>query len=207
VTLVVVEHHPSRHALLARCTPADMPVRVVADPDPDGEPSSWRCYQACLDVVIRSSESHAVVIQDDAIPCVDFSERVEAAISDHPEAVIGLFCSHQHPQLALAMRRAADAGTRYVRHPMGWFPTVAVVWPSAAAWAFRHYGDDQRIRPRTDRSEDEVRVARWGRRMGVTMIHTVPSLVEHPDDQPSLFQRRAKRGRSAVVPPGALLLR
>lgn len=145
----IVQHHPSRAgllpALLERLAP--LQTSVVLDPQPDSEwPSPWRSYRACLEAVRDGDATHALIIQDDAMPCRDFAAALPTII----EAAQRF--TNADPIIALAMYDESDvdnrswidevvppdAGATAFVHPIAtdtMVPVIAAIWPRAAAEA------------------------------------------------------------------------
>lgn len=87
--------------------------------------------------------------------------------------------------------------SRYVTLPWRDFmPVVAVLWPLEAAREFLAWADDNPGLPgqREPRSDDAM-AGRWKMVGRKTVRATVPSLVQHPDTEPSLIGRRRSWGK------------
>ena len=89
------------------------------------------------------------------------------------------------------------SGQRYV--DLTWrsfLPVVAVLWPRQKAEEFLAWADEHPQLPgqREPRSDDAMG-GRWKMLTRQTVRATVPSLVEHPDMEPSLIGRRAMWGK------------
>ena len=190
---VVVQSHPSRADLLPRLLP-DLPgAQTVYDPEPDGKRNPWRTYLACLGALAPDA-SHLLVIQDDAIVCLDFMATVEKVIAAHPDSPICLFV----PGVGLLRNAMLDAcyrGKQWAEIPRPAFvPVVAVVWPRADAEALLAYAEEKPFA--LGRTSDDANVAEWMRVTRRTFWMTVPSLADHPDDTPSLMNQPAMNGRN-----------
>jgi hypothetical protein len=183
--LVVVQHVASRAPILSRLTDAVAPldVRIVAD---EGEkPDPWRGYQRCLREALEAGHDHAIIVQDDAIPCFDFACHLRCVIAAEPNAALVLFLAAQPRLTAHGATAARQARNPFaVLHSRDWMPAVAVSYPLAMveqilAWA-------NKVGGRHSRSDDHM-LGRWARETKARVLVTVPSLVEHPDDQPSVI--------------------
>jgi hypothetical protein len=189
---VCVQHHPSRaHLLPALLERIDGRVQVVSDPDPESRyRAPLRTYIECLRQW-DDDATHRLIVQDDAWPCEGFLFLAEEAVAERPEVLVALFVPglpSRRKQLAHALKK----GERWVRLPEGWTPTVALAWPRAHARAYcaflldrydvaRHRGDDGPV----GAYRREAKLECWA---------VVPSLVEHPDVEVSLFGRKAAAG-------------
>lgn len=200
---IIVQHHPSREALLQRVTEHLGDHLVVTDPGGEEGWNAWRSYRLCLRV--ETEASHILIVQDDAVPCEHFAEAAEAAIATKPDAAIAFYLGGQPVLTATAALRASIKHERWVRiNPRDWVPTVATAYPLELARELADFGDARRVNGRPSRGDDSVagdffrinkhRIEAWA---------TVPSLVEHPDDTLSLIGRRnmngLNRGRVAKI--------
>lgn len=177
--------------MLARLDRLD--VEVIADPQPDASPSPWRTYLECLRRPAAGA-THLLVIQDDAVPCQQFASTVLAAVTAQPSRPIALWVGGQPADACVAIRKAGVAGRAWVDLcPWQWFPCVAAVWPAEIAARIVEWADRERVSPQLTRSDDG-NLGRFMARHRLTALATVPSLVEHPDTEPSLIGRKAKAG-------------
>jgi len=200
VLSVAIQHHPSRAHLLAALRARLGEAEVVRDPDPTGPRSALRTYRLALKRTPKDA-SHRIVIQDDAWPCPGFRERAERAIRERPEELIAFFVpgvgTHR-----MAMQRAASLGEPWVQLPSAsWAPTVALAWTVELARDFIAWSEEHFPGPVEG---DDGPVGAWARGRKLPVWATVPSLVEHPNEEPSLFGKASKgaanRGRVAAVP-------
>jgi hypothetical protein len=155
---------------------------------------AWRTYQHCLHET--PDVDWLLVIQDDAIPCERFQERLTSLLPrlEHPTC---LFL----PTTALNTRQAFwDAQTQGCdlceHNPREWVPVVALLWPARLIpgfldWVNTHDYADARL------ADDEI-VGRWARETRTTVCVAVPSLVDHPDRVASLVNPTDVRRRHAI---------
>lgn len=188
----LVQHHPSRAALLER-----FPGFTVVT-DPGGKlPSPWRTYSRCLDEL---GHEQGVIVQDDAYLCDDFHRLATEAAETCPCRVLCLFVSGQASYAVQAMQIAQAAGESFARIGYDHFlPVVATVWPAGAAREVLAWAD----RRRSSETADDAITAAAVRALALGVWATVPSLVEHKDDVPSLMSKRVgqKRRRAALPHP------
>jgi hypothetical protein len=191
---VCVQHHPARAHLLADLLTALGEAEVVIDPNPESRVrSAFRCYLECLRRT-PADATHRLIVQDDAMPCDDFRQRVEAVIAERPDVLIPLFVPHT-AELCRRVIQARDRGERWARMPIMWLPTVALVWPVEHAHAYLAFAEEK-WDPERQRGDDSP-VGVWRARSKVEAWAPVPSLVEHPDVEPSIFRRgKGQAGRN-----------
>jgi hypothetical protein len=160
-----------------------LPLAVVVEDDGPRPPSPWRGYQLCLDA-IPPDVTHALIIQDDTVVCVNFTKAVEV-IAAQTQVPVCLFVSGAKTKTLKQYRQAVRSGVRYAKV---WFqdycPVVATLWPLAKVTEFLEwYATDPKLPGvrKPYRSDDAV-VGSWMKFTRQTVLATVPSLVEHPDD-------------------------
>lgn len=197
-TLVVrVQHHPSRRELLDRLLPGleGLPVEVVNDPEPNAKPSAWRTYRLCLRA--QENASWLVVVQDDAIPADGFAAALPRILAANEGTIVCLFVAGAPVRFARELRQADARGARYVDHRwLDWTPTVATAWPAEQAARMIEWADHRGVAP--DHIGDDNLVGRFVRETRAAVRATVPSIVQHPDIEPSLIGRRHRGGRNPL---------
>jgi hypothetical protein len=200
---VGIQHHPARPQALARLQEQLPDADVVSDPAPDGETSSYRSYRHALEQT-PSWATHRAVIQDDAVVCVDFMAGLPRAIAAYPHRLICL-CVTQHAGInAEAVRIASHRGKAWTdMSPLvPWIPAIALVWPAWMADDFAHWTPPP-LPIALPRESDATIIASYCQHRDIVPLATVPSMVEHPDDMPSLLAGELGSGRQAEVYTGA----
>lgn len=192
--LVRIQAHPSRthlHGPLVQAV-APLNVEVVVDPDPNHVRSSpLRTYRECVQP--DPDFTHLVVLQDDATVCSGFAEAVQGAIRHFPDSLLVLFLAAAPAASAKLARAAIAAGEPFAEMQKGdWIPTVGLVWPMKDATEFSRYL--KRVSPAL--WADDPIVGGWVNATRRRVIATVPSLVQHPDHEPSLIGRKAGKGKN-----------
>lgn len=169
-------------------------MRVI--PDPGGRIADpWRSHRACLEAMPEGADG-LLVIQDDALPVADFLLKSEESVSERRESIICLFSPGFRP-ITLAMQKAHQRGERYAELPrLAFVPVVCIWYPVAVvidllAWA---------AKKRCIGADDGI-VARYVRERRLTPLLTVPCLVDHDDQLPSVRggTRRGAHRRAALL--------
>lgn len=172
-----------------------LPVEVIEhSSDP---PSPWAGYQRCLTDIPDCS--HLLVIQDDAAPVRNFTAAVRQIAEANPDVPVCLFLARLPRDASTLAVRAMKQNRRYVE--LSWrsfLPVVAVLWPRSKAEEFRTWAEENPGLPaqREPRSDDAV-AGFWKMRTRQTVRCTVPSIVQHPDMEPSLIGRRRSWGQDS----------
>jgi hypothetical protein len=172
-------HHPRRRdripALLKACHP--LSVRVIIDPEPDGPPSPLRTAKRAW-ASIAPGATHHVVLQDDILPMTGFAEHLSRALAARPAEGIALSVQQTSPRNSYAVRRAALAGRAFAgMSAVEWTPTLALALPVAQAKALARFlaaHPDEYV-------DDDQLVTAFRAEHGVSVIATVPNLVQHAD--------------------------
>lgn len=187
---VAIQTHPARAGLAERLrlelerqrVAGVAPIDVCSDLDQDGPWGSarraWRRARA------HGARAH-LVIQDDAVPCVDF---LEAAA--HLVALVGpvsFFCESP------GVEQVAARGDRWYRRRFLYGQALALPLELAAGlvdWV-------EAAAPRAGWHHDDVRISAYLSAHGVQPACTVPSLVDH-GDAPSLLRHPVVRARRFI---------
>jgi hypothetical protein len=144
-------------------------------------PSPWEGYRRCLSDIPECS--HLLILQDDALPCVNFPVALESVAERFPSTPVCLFLGAAPASTAGRARKAMMRNERYV--PLGstaFVPLVAVLWPRRKAAEFYCWSETATRMTRAD----DGNAMRWMRAKSQTFMVTVPSLVEHNDFVPSV---------------------
>ena len=191
----VVQHDPRRADLLPGLL-AELPpdTLVVADPGAnDTLRSPWRCYRACLEA-LPDDASHLAVIQDDAQVCLDFPEVLKRVVEARPDDALCLFVpgvGSNHLRMMQACRR----DDRWVElDQRQWLPVVCCIWPRETVGKILAFVDRKQYPP--SRWGDDSVIGDFCREENVRVMATMPSLVNHPDLEPSLVGTAAMAGKN-----------
>lgn len=180
---VRVQHHPSRADLLPELTERLLPLRPQVVTDPGGQRSTWRTHRLCLEAI--GDATHVLVIQDDGWPCAYFAERLHAAVAEKPDRIVCLFVPGVG-HLTRRVNQARHAGERWMEFPATSFvPCVATVYPREHALAIPEFVDARRMA--VGRADDAV-ISTYVRAHRCGAVATLPSLVQHRDEVPSVMR-------------------
>lgn len=204
-----VQHAVGRDAGLERLLPLLPPAAEVVTDHETSDPNPFRNYLRCL-TGAPTGTTHLCVLQDDAVPCASFAGHVAEAVGERPDDVISLFVGGLSGRTRKDFWEAQSRGERWskvyfreIHH------VVALVWPVPLAQEFLDWwATEPRIPgPKVQRSDDAV-VGHWikstyaNRNTRRIVWATVPCLVEHLDDLPSVVQgnrRLGDKGRRAIA--------
>ncbi len=194
--VVRVQHHAARADLLPPLLEslAPLPTEVVTDDAPQ-EKSPWRNYRRCLELPLPPETTHLLIIQDDATVCRNFAAALPLVARDCP---VVLWLGGQPKRAAHAATMATGAGRHWIDLYRGaWLPAVAVLWPAAVVLEPGAWVDEYpRYAGRQPHRADDGVLGSWAGHVRQRVRIAVPSLVEHPDETPSLIGRKAMGGRN-----------
>jgi hypothetical protein len=197
-----VQHTAGRDDALQRLLPL-LPagVQIMVDLD-RSNPVPWRNYLRCLQDPPKNA-THLCIVQDDALPCQGFASLLQEAVTEKPDDMISLFVGGLPGRTRRDFYKALSAGARWtpiyfreIHH------VVALCWPIPLVHEFLEWLETAKIPgPKPPVSDDAV-VGYWARTRKRYFQATVPCLVEHPDDFPSVVQGNrtlGDKGRRAIA--------
>lgn len=187
---IAIQAHPSRTALVDALRASLPSSDAVFDPDAQSPlVSPWRTYRAALESTPEDA-SHRLILQDDVqIASRNFAEAVDLIAAAWPDHLVTLFLANAPRLSARALFAACGRGDRYAMIPTKpWVPAVALLWPRALIAPVLEFVDEQTW-PAAFCADDEI-IGRAMTALYKPLVATVPSLVEHPDEVPSLLGPR-----------------
>jgi hypothetical protein len=169
--------HPAREdraRKLAEALPELDAAIVVDEPGGPGRGNLGNALRAWAR--IGADATHHLVLQDDVVPCEDFTARLRRAVRARPDDAVSLFCEWGSRSANL-VRAAARRGWGWARAVDMYTPSQGLVMPREAAIAFAGREDTG--------GADDLALAEFLRRTGRANAVTVPNLLDH-DDRMSL---------------------
>lgn len=137
------------------------------------------------------------MIQDDTLACRNFDLALERIAAANPSTIVSLFLSKQ-PRRTYNMASLRYGKSRYVDvHLQDLVHVVGTLWPVERARAFLTWVDEnpKRVVSVGNRTSDDALLTRWMSLTRERIRVTVPSLIQHPDDVPSIVNsHRVKYG-------------
>lgn len=191
----IIQHHPAREVELTRLLESlAAPATIITDTaGKDAPVSAWRTYRRCLEAAGAES---AVILQDDAVCCPGFASAAAVAHAVCPGQLVAFFHALAPRNTALAIIRASAP---IIALPIyRWVPTVALLWPEGAAADCLRWANEVRRVPENFAADDSI-IKLWLDQDWRSLAATSPSLVEHPDDSPSICRTRWVGGRRQRV--------
>lgn len=141
--------------------------------------------------------SHLLIIQDDVEISRGFVPALKQIAEAQPNIPVCLFLARFPRDTRPRPEAAMKMGRRYVQLPRrNFLPIVAVLWPIAKLREFAEWAEENpHLMGNSDPRSDDAMGGRWKLRTNQTVYATVPSLVEHPDREPSTIGKQAMWGK------------
>ncbi|MFD6548517.1 hypothetical protein [Streptomyces sp. NPDC058398] len=167
--------HPrrARAARELRKLHPELDLRIVTDPRPDEPPSTLRTAQPAWQAVCPDA-THHLVLQDDAVLCQDFADRVRELVLAHPDRALCLF-TEWGSLSADAVRLAALGGSALAPVVDEYLPCVALVLPAEHARGFAEFAATKA----TDEDPDDVVLLAYAQSAGLDALVPVAGPTEH----------------------------
>lgn len=200
---VAIMAHPSRIDLAQRLRRSlrnnreRVLIDLVLDPDPDGPRNPWRTARLAWQRTPPGC-THRLVLQEDTLPCPHFLKHARRALRAKPSRIVSFYLGTNAIVTWRQMLIADARGAAWVEgFAASWVPALALAVPVELVASLAEFDDG--TRPVAD---DEV-YGRWTREHRLPWYATIPSLVDHDDDAPSLMRDPYARGvRRAACPIG-----
>jgi len=193
-----VQANPARsHLHDALVQSLGLPCEVILhSSDP---PNPWKGYVACLTDV--PDASHLLVIQDDTTVCKNFAPALRLIAEANPSTPVVLFLARLPRRIANMALHATKKRQVYLDCQLrsnDFLPVVAILWPVEKAKEFLAWAEanPHKLGHKAPRSDDSVG-GRWASLTRQPIRFTLPSLVEHPDLEPSLIGRKPAWGKDS----------
>jgi hypothetical protein len=197
---VAIQHHPSRGAQLARLLDElGEPADVITDPDPTSPlRSPWRTSRLAW-ASTPETATHNLVLQDDVRACDGFLDLARDAVTSHPDDLVTFYVGRYPGSAARAVIAGLDTRKPYVDIGLdSWTPCLALAMPTAFALDLASHTDRHHYPPAM--CADDGIVSLWRQDRGHTRCWaTMPSLVDHDNDVPSIMGTEPGRMRCAVI--------
>ena len=192
---VRIQAHPSREELLPALLESLAPLPTTISYHASDPPNPWAGYKQALTDLPECS--HLLVLQDDVLLCRNFPPAVEQIAEAKPNEPVCLFLGGLPRGTSSDALRALKRGSHYVRLRLRDFcPVVGVLWPrhkaeELMAWTVT----DPYIPGYPNAKSDDAVIGKWMMVTRQLIWATCPSLVQHPDNVPSIIGRRAAWGK------------
>lgn len=154
----------------------------------------WRGYRACLEGL--EGDGHVCVLQDDTLICRNFLPALELIAEANPLTPVSLFTSQVQKRNYRLASMMYGKRRYFTQHQADVVHVVGLLWPKEKAREFIQWVDDNPRRFQREKVSDDNTVSTWMKFCRQEILCTLPCLVEHPDDVPSVVnEHRVKYGK------------
>lgn len=156
----------------------------------NGVLGEWRNHEKAWRAAERSGKTHAVILQDDAIPVEEFRTHALRAAQKRPDSLISLYTGTHRPrkdQVLSAVEGAEKQGASWLKaDTLMW--GVGVVVPTALI---------PEILKAIEKSNlpYDQRIGLWAEETSNWVYYTWPSLIDHQDEPTVIKGRPKKQGK------------
>lgn len=146
----------------------------------------WRNHRRALEWCRSQDATHALVLQDDAVPVDGFLDHVQEAARRRPDDLISLYVGTGRPWAGSVLEAVEEARRSHASWLVADGPVwgVGIVWPVSCINDFLSWSELWRHRLPYDQ-----RAHAWSQVTGRRCYYTWPSLVNHADT-PSVIKGR-----------------
>jgi hypothetical protein len=141
-----------------------------------------------------------LIVQDDVELAANFAPAVKQIAKAKPDVPVCLFLARLPREASVRAQRAFKHNQRFIELSYrGFLPIVAVLWPREKLLEFKAWADENPNLPgigahNLPRSDDAMG-GRWKMLARQRIVACVPSIVQHPDMEPSTIGRRQMWGK------------
>lgn len=150
----------------------------------DGSLGEWKNHMLAWKFAQKSGKSHAVILQDDALPVDNFREHVIEAVEQKPHALISLYVGTHRPRKNEVLKTVEQAerikASWLIADTLMW--GVGVVVPTALI-------SEILSTIKLSKLPYDQRIGRWAELTHSNVYYTWPSLVDHADE-PTVIKGR-----------------
>jgi len=180
---VAVVAHTKRERLAASLDEKVQADAVFMD---DGTLGEWRNHELAWKSAVASGKTHAVILQDDALPVNNFRDLVIEAVEQKPYNLISLYVGTHRPRRDEVLKTVQQAekmkASWLVADTLMW--GVGVVVPTALIPEILSTIEKSKV-------AYDQRIGRWAELTKNNVYYTWPSLVGHADE-PTVVKGRGK---------------
>lgn len=155
----------------------------------NGELGEWRNHLRAWKKAATSTATHAVILQDDAVPIEDFRSHVEEAIARRPTELISLYLGTHRPRREETLRAVAEAD----ESEASWIESDTLHWGVAVVVPVDLI-DEILTTIHRSRLPYDQRIGAWATATNRPVYYTWPSLVDHADEPTVIKGRTPTQG-------------
>lgn len=187
ITLSVdIVAHQKRLAMAEHLASSSNADRLWVD---DGTLGEWKNHLRAWRAAEGSGATHAVILQDDAVPVEGFRDAVLQAVELKPGELISLYVGTHRPRREEVLRSVGVAD----REKASWLVADTLMWGVGIVIPTHLIGEALE-EVRTSRLPYDQRIGKWAEDTGRDVYYTWPSLVDHKDEETVVKGRSKSQG-------------
>lgn len=150
-----------------------------------GRLGEWKNHLRAWTYLSYSSATHAIVLQDDAVPVENFRLLATEAARERPESMISFYVGTHRPRQAQVLAAVTEAE----RVHASWLTANTLMWGVGVMVPVAHIPDMLETVKHSKKPYDE-RLGLWAERSRASVSYTWPSLVDHLDTPSTVWKGR-----------------
>lgn len=155
----------------------------------DGFKGEWGNHEYAWRAAARSGKTHAVILQDDAVPIPDFREHAQRAAEERPDSLISLYTGTHRPRKEEVERAVRLAETKEA----SWLSADTLMWGVGVVVPVALI-DEILDTVKISKLPYDQRIGLWAEKTQKLVYYTWPSLINHADEPTVIKGRPAKQG-------------
>lgn len=159
-----------------------------------GRLGEWKNHYRAWTYLSYSQATHAVVLQDDAVPVDGFRDLAERAALEHPDKMISFYVGTHRPRQAQVVAAIEEAE----KHGASWLVSNTLMWGVAVMVPVERIPEMLDTVKESKKPYDE-RLGLWVERRRESVYYTWPSLVDHQDLPSTVWKGRPDQQGTRVA--------
>lgn len=155
----------------------------------DGTLGEWKNHERAWKHAQSSDASHAIILQDDAVPIEQFSGVVLEAIEQKPGELISLYVGTHRPRTIEVLRAVGKAK----QGEASWLTADTLMWGVGVIVPTILIPEILDTVAKSKLPYDQ-RIGYWAEQKGRLVYYTWPSLVDHADEPTVIKGRSSNQG-------------
>lgn len=156
----------------------------------NGMLGEWRNHEKAWRAAERSGKTHAVILQDDALPVENFREHALEAAKTRSERLISLYVGTHRPR----KEQVLESTTRADRVGAAWLTADTLMWGVGVLVPTALISEILDTVKKSNLPYDQ-RIGLWAEETSNLVYYTWPSLVDHVDEPTVIPGRPKKQGK------------
>ena len=154
----------------------------------------WKNHLRAWTYLSYSNATHAVVLQDDAVPIPEFREYAVRAAENVPDHMVSFYVGTHRPRKGEVLAATVQADSLGA----SWLTADTLMWGVGVMIPVKRIPEMLEAVESTDLPYDQ-RLGSWSEQMGEKVYYTWPSLVDHMDQESTVWRGSKKQQGDRVA--------